>query len=68
MPCDCYDRFSLLVGMENRERSEVGKILTTAHREFGGCAHHCAGKLKRREQARASPRRRVHAQSGTAEE
>ena len=35
-------------GTENG--SEVGGILTTVHREFGGCAHRCAGKPKRREQ------------------
>ena len=63
----CYDRFSLLVGTENRDSSEVGEMLTTAHREFSGCAHRCMGKLKRREQDRASPRRRERAQLGTAE-
>ena len=46
----CYDRFSSPVRMENRERSEVGGILTIAHREFGGCAHRCTGKPKRRDQ------------------
>ena len=46
----CYDQFSSPVGMENRGGSEVKEILTTAYREFGGCAHRCAGKLKRREQ------------------
>ena len=64
----CYDQFSLLVGTENKGDSEVGEILTTAYREFGGCAHHCAGKPKRREQDQASLRRRGHVQSGTAEE
>ena len=63
----CYDRFSSPVGTENRGGSEVEEILTAAHREFGGCAHCCAGKLKRRDQDRASPRRRGHARSGTAE-
>ena len=63
----CYDRFSSPVGRQNRDGSEVGEILTTAHREFGGCAHRCAGKPKRRDQDRASPRRRGHARSGTAE-
>ena len=59
----------LLAGQEqNRDGSEVGGILTTAHREFGGCAHCCAGKLKCREQDQASPRRRGHARSGIAEE
>ena len=46
----CYDRFSSLVGRRNRGGSEVGEILTTAHQEFGGCAHRCAGKPKCREQ------------------
>ena len=46
----CYDRFSSPVRTENRDGSEVGEILTAAHREFGGCAHRCTGKLKRREQ------------------
>ena len=42
----------LLTGQgQNRDGLEVRKILTTAHREFGGCAHCCAGKLKCREQA-----------------
>ena len=50
----CYDRFSSPVGMENRGGSEVGEILTAAHQKFGGCAHRCVGKLKRREQDRAS--------------
>ena len=63
----CYDRFSSPVGTENRGGSEVGEILTTAHREFGGCAHRCAGKPKRRDQDQASPRRRGRARSGTAE-
>ena len=27
----CYDQFSSPVGMENRDSSEVGEILTTAH-------------------------------------
>ena len=63
----CYDRFSSPVGTENRDGSEVEEILTTAHREFGGCAHHCVGKPKRRDQDRASPRRRERARSGTAE-
>ena len=63
----CYDRFSLPVGTENRGGSEVGEILTAAHREFGGCAHRCVGKPKHRDQDRASPRRRGHARSGTAE-
>ena len=49
----CYDRFSSPVGTENRGGSEVREILTAAHREFGGCAHCCAGKPKRREQDRA---------------
>ena len=66
-PLDCYDRFSSPVRTENRDGSEVEEILTTAHREFGGCAHRCAGKPKRREQDRASPRRRGRARSGTAE-
>ena len=64
----CYDRFSLPVGTENRGGSEVEEILTAAHREFGGCAHRCAGKPKRREQDRASLRRRGHTRLGTAEE
>ena len=64
----CYNRFSSPVGTENRGGSEVEEILTAAHREFGGCAHRCTGKPKRREQDRASLRRRGHAQSGTAEE
>ena len=64
----CYDRFSSLVGTENRGGSEVEEILTAAHREFGGCAQRCAGKPKCRDQDRASPRRRGHARSGTAEE
>ena len=63
----CYDRFSSPVGRQNRGGSEVGEILTTAHREFGGCAHRCAGKPMRRDQDRASPRRRGRARSGTAE-
>ena len=63
----CYDRFSSPVGTENRGDSEVGGILTAAYREFGGCIHRCAGKLKRREQDRASPRRRGRTRSGTAE-
>ena len=46
----CYDRFSSPVGTENRGGSEVKEILTTVYREFGGCAHRCAGKLKHREQ------------------
>ena len=46
----CYDWFSSPVGTENRGGSEVGEILTAAHREFGGCAHRCAGKPKCREQ------------------
>ena len=33
----------------NRDGLEVGEILTTVNREFSGCAHHCAGKLKHRE-------------------
>ena len=57
----CYDRFSSLVGTENRGGSEVRGILTTAYQEFSGCAHCCAGKPKRREQDRASPRRRGRA-------
>ena len=64
----CYDRFSSPVGTENRGGSEVEEILTAAHREFGGCAHCCAGKPKRREQDQADPRRRGRARSGTAEE
>ena len=64
----CYDWFSSPVGTENRGSSEVGGILTTAHREFSGCAHHCAGKPKRRDQDQASLRRRGRARSGTAEE
>ena len=64
----CYDRFSSPVGMENRGGSKVREILTTVHREFGGCAHRCTGKLKCREQDQASPRRRGRARSGTAEE
>ena len=63
----CYDWFSSPVGRQNRGGSEVGEILTTVHREFGGCAHRCVGKLKCRGQDRASPRRRGCAQSGTAE-
>ena len=63
----CYDRFSSPVGTKNRDGSEVGGILTTAHQEFGGCAHRCAGKPKCREQDRASLSRRGRAQSGTAE-
>ena len=63
----CYDRFSSPVGTENRDGSEVGGILTIAHREFGGCAHRCAGKPKCRDQDRASPRRRGRARLGTAE-
>ena len=63
----CYDRFSSPVGTENRGGSEVEEILTTVHREFGGCTHRCAGKPKRREQDRADPRRRGRARSGTAE-
>ena len=63
----CYDRFSSPVGTENRDGSEVEEILTAVHREFGGCAHHCVGKPKRRDQDRASPRRRGRARSGTAE-
>ena len=50
----------------NRNGLEVREILTTAHQEFDGCAHCCAGKLKRREQDQAIPRRRGHIQSGTA--
>ena len=46
----CYDRFSSPVGTENRGGSEVEEILTAVHREFGGCAHRCTGKPKRREQ------------------
>ena len=46
----CYDRFSSLVGTENRGGSEVEEILTAAHQEFGGCAHRCVRKPKRREQ------------------
>ena len=46
----CYNRFSSPVGTENRGGSEVEEILTAAHREFGGCAHRCAGKPKCREQ------------------
>ena len=64
----CYDRFSSPVGTENRGGLEVREILTTVHREFGGCTHCCTGKPKRREQDRASPRRRGRARSGTAEE
>ena len=63
----CYDRFSSPVGTENRGGSEVGGILTAAYREFGGCAHRCAGKPKRRDQDRASPRRRGRTRLGTAE-
>ena len=63
----CYNRFPSLVGTENRGGSEVKEILTTAYREFGGCAHRCMGKPKRREQDRAGPRRRGRARSGTAE-
>ena len=63
----CYDQFSSPVGRRNRDSLEVGGILTTAHREFSGCAHRCVGKPKHREQDRASPRRRGHAQLGTAE-
>ena len=66
--CHCYDRFSSPVGRQNRDGSEVGGILTTAHRGFSGCTHRCAGKPKRRDQDRASPRRRGRARSGTAEE
>ena len=66
-PGHCYDRFSSPVGTENRGGSEVGEILTAAHREFGGCVHRCVGKPKRRDQDRASPRRRGRARSGTAE-
>ena len=50
----CYDWFSSPVGTENRGGSEVEEILTAAYREFGGCAHRCAGKPKRREQDQAS--------------
>ena len=50
----CYDRFSSPVGTENGGGSEVEEILTAALREFGGCAHRCVGKPKRREQDRAS--------------
>ena len=64
----CYNRFSLLVGTENKGGLEVREILTTVYREFSGCAHRCAGKLKRREQDRASPKRRGRVRSGTAEE
>ena len=60
----CYDRFSLPVGDRTENGLEVGKILTAAHRKFSGCA----GKPKCREQDQASPRRRGHARSGTAEE
>ena len=63
----CYDRFSSPVGDKTENGSEVGGILTTAHREFGGCTHCCAGKPKRREQDQADPRRRGHTRSGTAE-
>ena len=63
----CYDWFSSPVGTENRGGSEVKEILTAAHQEFGGCAHRCVGKPKRREQDRADPRRRGCARSGTAE-
>ena len=63
----CYDQFSSPVGTENRDGLKVEEILTAAHREFSGCAHRCAGKPKRRDQDRASPRRRGHARSGTAE-
>ena len=42
--------------------------LLPALREFGGCAHCYTGKLKCREQDRASLRRRGCVQSGTAEE
>ena len=62
----CYDQFSLPVRTENRGGSEVEEILTAVHRKFGGCAHRCAGKPKCRGQDQASPRRRGHAQSGTA--
>ena len=58
----------LLAGRgQNRDNSEIGEILTTAHREFGGCAHHCAGKPKRRAQDWASLRRRGCVWSGIAE-
>ena len=67
LAANCYDRFSSPVGRQNRGGSEVGGILTAVHREFGGCAHRCAGKPKRRDQDRASPRRRGRARSGTAE-
>ena len=63
----CYDWFSSPVRMENRGGSEVGKILTAAYQEFGGCAHRCAGKPERREQDRASQRRRGCARSGIPE-
>ena len=46
----CYDQFSSPVGDRTENISEVRGILTTAHQEFGGCAHCCTGKLKRREQ------------------
>ena len=53
----------------NRDNSEVGEILTTAHWEFSGCAHCCVGKPKCREQDWASPRRRRRrVRLGTAEE
>ena len=67
VPFNCYDQFSSPVGRRNRDGSEVGGILTTAHQGFGGCAHRCAGKPKHREQDRVSLRRRGCIRSGTAE-
>ena len=47
----CVLRLVLLAGQgQNRDGSEVRKILTTVHREFSDCAHRCAGKPKCREQ------------------
>ena len=63
----CYDQFSLPVGRQNRGGSGVREILTAVHQEFSGCAHCCVGKPKRRDQDRASPRRRGRTWSGTAE-
>ena len=63
----CYDWFSSPVRNGTENGSEVREIWTTAHQEFSGCTHCCAGKPKRREQDQANPRRRGHARLGTAE-
>ena len=62
-----YNQFSLLVRTKQSGQM-VGEILTTANWEFSGCAHHCVGKPKHREQDQAISRRRECAWSGTAEE